>query len=119
MKKNILYCSFIVSVLILLLAICLFVIKVDLIRICYFTNNGSSFSLLVDEKTNQFIDNQSNKNCILSIENQKYKAHLVYDQRNDKGYLYWANIDLNEDIPIIESLIKCNFGGEILIKHII
>jgi protein involved in ribonucleotide reduction len=88
MKKVIIYSSLVISALIFIIALCVFVIKVDYIKVCYFINDGASSSIIVDKKTSQFLDSQQNKNCIIMISDHKYKAYLTYDEYLDKGYHY-------------------------------
>lgn len=119
MKKIITYCSFIASALVLLLTACLFLIKLDLIEFCQFKNDNGSLMLIVDKKANQFIVNKSVSECILYIDDNQYKAHLTYNQNIGKYYQYWLSIYLDEDIPETDGLIKCNFGKQILMNHLI
>ena len=119
MKKTLTYSGFILSGLILLLSTCLFLIKIDYVQVCYFSNDGGSTSLLVDKQVNEFVQNKKDKHCFIFIDKHKYRCYLTYDQMINNDYQYWLSINSSDDLPIMNGAIQCNFGGITMIKYLL
>jgi hypothetical protein len=117
MKKTITYCSFIVSGLIIIFSICMFTIKLDWTRTCYFINSDTTCALIVDKKTNKFVESKSINKCSLTIDEHKYNIYINYDCYDEIGYHYW--VEVYDELPSISTNIVCNFGGIVLIQHLI